>query len=152
MTSLRPSPHWRQQFTCPTIHVWKHSCFFGPRVHQFGCEFHLFEALELSFVFYGLVLPQWRSVPYGKKECHYVTTQNSNYRCRANHEASLCMQIIRVTYSWVEHSGCDISPSHGFNKSRRNQYGPKLRLQSFSLEAAVWMSSFTRTPTCLATL
>ncbi|GFN80933.1 hypothetical protein PoB_000743900 [Plakobranchus ocellatus] len=29
LTTLRANPHWRQQFMCPTIHVWKHSSFFG---------------------------------------------------------------------------------------------------------------------------
>ncbi|GFO15108.1 hypothetical protein PoB_004161300 [Plakobranchus ocellatus] len=34
-------------------------CFFGARAHQAGCDFHLVEASELSFVFYCLVSRQW---------------------------------------------------------------------------------------------
>ncbi|GFN81084.1 histone h2a [Plakobranchus ocellatus] len=36
---------------------------------------------------------------------------NSIDRCRVKHKASLVTQIIRLTYLWVAHSNCDISPS-----------------------------------------
>ncbi|GFN77090.1 Down syndrome cell adhesion molecule homolog [Plakobranchus ocellatus] len=99
---LSVGPHWRQQFTCPTIHVLKYSLSLV-RAHTPSRQ--LVEASELSFVFYGLVLRHWlcwireRGVPLA-----YVTTHNSTDRCRANHEASLVTQIIRLTCRWVAHS------------------------------------------------
>ncbi|GFN79788.1 hypothetical protein PoB_000629400 [Plakobranchus ocellatus] len=39
-----------------TIHVWKHSSVIGTRAHQVGCDFHLVEASELTFVSYSLAL------------------------------------------------------------------------------------------------
>ncbi|GFO20259.1 hypothetical protein PoB_004676400 [Plakobranchus ocellatus] len=44
---------------------------------------------------YGLAFRQWL---YWIMEtgCHYVITHNSSDRCRANHEASLIGQIIRL--------------------------------------------------------
>ncbi|GFN95584.1 hypothetical protein PoB_002209000 [Plakobranchus ocellatus] len=70
--------------------------FLWSRAQQVEYDFHLAEALELSFVFYSLVLRQWL---YWIRErgCHYVTTHNSTECCRTNHEASLARQIIRLT-------------------------------------------------------
>ncbi|GFN88397.1 hypothetical protein PoB_001490300 [Plakobranchus ocellatus] len=41
LTTLRSRAQWMQQFMCPTIHVWKHSCFFGAKADQVACNFHL---------------------------------------------------------------------------------------------------------------
>ncbi|GFO21637.1 hypothetical protein PoB_004814200 [Plakobranchus ocellatus] len=87
---VRPGAHWRQQFMCPTIHVWKPSSFFGASAYQVGCDFHLVGASELSFVFYSLVLRQ--GLCWGKgNRAAYLTTHNSSDRCRENYEISLVM-------------------------------------------------------------
>ncbi|GFO28857.1 hypothetical protein PoB_005536200 [Plakobranchus ocellatus] len=99
---LNRGSNWRQQFTCPTIHVWKHSSFFGTRAHQVCSEFHPVEVLELSFVFYSLALHQWLC-QIREKGCLYVTMYNSIDRCYA----SVVTQVIRLTCQWVEHGNCD---------------------------------------------
>ncbi|GFN91532.1 hypothetical protein PoB_001803800 [Plakobranchus ocellatus] len=56
--SVSLGPRWRQQFTCPSTYIWKHSSFASTRAHQVSCDFHFVEAPGLSFVFYSLVLRQ----------------------------------------------------------------------------------------------
>ncbi|GFN87075.1 hypothetical protein PoB_001358100 [Plakobranchus ocellatus] len=81
--------------------------FFGASAHQVG---YLSERRS-----YPLCFTAWSyvsgSVGLGKGGCDYVTTHNFTDRCRAKREASLVTQIIRLTYLWVTHSNCDISPS-----------------------------------------
>ncbi|GFO32532.1 hypothetical protein PoB_005903700 [Plakobranchus ocellatus] len=100
-STLRPSPHWRQPFTYLTRHVCKHYNFFGARAHQVGCDFHLVEASELSFVYCSRVLRQRLYWTMEGKD-HYVTTRNSSDICHTNHKASLIMQVIRLACSMVE--------------------------------------------------
>ncbi|GFO28077.1 hypothetical protein PoB_005458200 [Plakobranchus ocellatus] len=78
-------------------------CFFG-REHTKSAETFILmkrRSYSLCFKAYSYVSG---SVGLGKGRWHYVTTHNSTDHCRANHEASLVTQIIRLTCRWVEHS------------------------------------------------
>ncbi|GFO00435.1 hypothetical protein PoB_002694000 [Plakobranchus ocellatus] len=86
-------PDWRQQFTCPTIHVLKYSLsLVGAHTKSATCR-------SVGAVLCGLQ-PALTSVVLldkVKEGCHYVTTHNSTDRFRAKHEASLVTQIIKLT-------------------------------------------------------
>ncbi|GFO01382.1 hypothetical protein PoB_002788700 [Plakobranchus ocellatus] len=101
-------PHWKQQFTCPIVHVLKYSLSL--------VRGHIMSAACRSVGAILCVLqPCLTSVALLDKGRggggHYVTTHNPTDRCCANHEASLVTQIIRLTCRWAVHSNCDISPS-----------------------------------------
>ncbi|GFO06281.1 hypothetical protein PoB_003278600 [Plakobranchus ocellatus] len=55
--TVRANPHWRQQFTCPTMHVWKHSSFFGQEHTKPAATFILSECRS-----YTLCLTTWSYV------------------------------------------------------------------------------------------
>ncbi|GFN82195.1 hypothetical protein PoB_000870100 [Plakobranchus ocellatus] len=85
--NIKASPHWRQQFMCPTIHVWKYTSFFGQEHIKSAVTFILSKRLRYPLCFTACAYISG-TVGLGKGGSHYVIMHNSTEHFCANHEDS----------------------------------------------------------------